>query len=422
MHLLSSVLLLTLPTLASALTVGEKNIPDPLAPLVSTALETAASNRSEIESAFAKIPPAQAGGLAFLVAHMPAGDLKNLTANYLTENVSLAYQARASVPWGKDLPDELFFNDVLPYASINERRDNWRKDFTDRFLPLVKGCKTPGEAAQLLNQKMWDLVDVRYHATKRPKPDQSPYESIDAGYASCSGLSVLLIDACRAVAVPARFVGTPRWATKRGNHSWVEVWDTDGQWHFTGACEYNKNGLDKTWFANDAAKAISDIPANAIYATSWKPADTSFPLVWDRSIKYVQAANVTGRYAKPDVPKPHRTFIQVFAKPGGPRVPCLATISEDGKPITRGTTRGPGHDTNDMLAVALKPGATYSLTITRPDGSTLTQPLKAPQQPDRQITIYLGQPAGTTWLPAGAAAARHYTATTRRSTSAPTRS
>ena len=25
------------------------------------------------------------------------------------------------------------------------------------------------------------MINVRYHARKRPKPDQSPYESIDAG-------------------------------------------------------------------------------------------------------------------------------------------------------------------------------------------------------------------------------------------------
>ena len=34
----------------------------------------------------------------------------------------------------------------------------------------------------------------------------------------------------------------------------------------------------------------------AIYAASFKPADSYFPLVWDMSIRYVHAANVTDRY------------------------------------------------------------------------------------------------------------------------------
>ncbi|MCC8173063.1 MAG: hypothetical protein LIO65_01330 [Odoribacter sp.] len=34
----------------------------------------------------------------------------------------------------------------------------------------------------------------------------------------------------------------------------------------------------------------------AIYASSFKPAETYFPLVWDENIRYVHAENVTDRY------------------------------------------------------------------------------------------------------------------------------
>ena len=121
---------------------------------------------------------------------------------------ALAYRARDEAPWKRELPEEIFLNDVLPYASMNERRDNWRKDFYDRVKPLIEGADSPGQAAALINKKFFPLVKVRY-STKRPKADQSPYESIEAGLASCTGLSILLVDACRAVGVPARFAGTP---------------------------------------------------------------------------------------------------------------------------------------------------------------------------------------------------------------------
>ena len=64
----------------------------------------------------------------------------------------------------------------------NERRDDWRADFLGRFYPLVKDCKSAGEAAQVLNREVFKAVDVAYHASKRPKPDQSPYESIEAHF------------------------------------------------------------------------------------------------------------------------------------------------------------------------------------------------------------------------------------------------
>ncbi|KKK98536.1 hypothetical protein LCGC14_2641790, partial [marine sediment metagenome] len=139
------------------------------------------------------------------------------------------------VPWGKQVPKDIFLNYVLPYVNLNERRDNWRKDFYTRFMPLIKGCKTPGDAGMALNSKVFPLVKVHY-SKKRKKADQSPYESIKSGMASCTGLSILLVDACRACGVPARFVGTPLWSDKSGNHSWVEIWH-EGKWHYTGGGE-----------------------------------------------------------------------------------------------------------------------------------------------------------------------------------------
>jgi len=329
---------------------------------VELAISRAGDNAPELRNALAQADPAQAEGLRFLIAHMPERDLTSLTADYLLENLRWAYAARAAVPWGAALDEELFLNDVLPYASINERRDNWRKDFHERFLPLVKDCRTPGEAAQVLNREMWNMADVRYHATKRPKPDQSPYESMEAKFASCTGLSVLLIDACRAVAVPARFAGTPLWSDGSGNHSWVEVWD-DG-WKFTGACEFDPAGLNRGWFGGKAAKATRDVPRNAIFATSWKAADTRFPLIWNLRDQSVHAVNVTDRYtggaAKPD---PRQAYLEVFRKPGGERVAVDVEVFLGDQTVGKGRTRDTTNDTNDKFALSLEPGREYVLKV-----------------------------------------------------------
>jgi hypothetical protein len=36
---------------------------------------------------------------------------------------------------------------------------------------------------------------------------------------------------------------TVKWATKEGNHTWVEIWDGSA-WRFCGADEPDSNGLD----------------------------------------------------------------------------------------------------------------------------------------------------------------------------------
>lgn len=272
-----------------------------LAALVVDALGRSGANRKELERALRDVPPPQREGVEFLIAHMPQRDLETLSAEFLLENTDFAYQAVKAAPWGARIPHEIFLNDILPYASINERRDRWRRDFHEKCLPLVKDARSPGQAAAMLNQKIYGMFNVRY-STKRNKADQSPYESIESGLASCSGLAVLLIDACRAVGVPARFCGTPLWTDRSGNHSWVEVWD-DG-WHFTGAAEPAGDALDNVWFGDRASSARRDDLLHAIYASSFRRTPLFFPMVWDRDNRDVSAVNVTDRYTSRAVALP----------------------------------------------------------------------------------------------------------------------
>lgn len=261
---------------------------------VEKALARAGANRPELEKALTDAPRDERPGMAFLVAHMPERDLKTLKSDFLLANTRLAYKARRELPWGKDVPEEVFLNDVLPYANVDERRDAWRQEFFDLCRPLVKDCKTPSEAAVKLNAALFPKLKVGY-STGRKAANQSPFESIEQGKASCTGLSIILADACRSVCVPARLAGTPNWSDKRGNHTWVEVWDKG--WHFTGACEPDPRGLDHGWFTADAARAQKDVPEHAIYAASFKSTGTHFPLVWDRRSTAVPGVNVTDRYA-----------------------------------------------------------------------------------------------------------------------------
>jgi len=254
----------------------------------------AGAKRQSWAEALKNQPDAQRDSFAFLLANMPDDDFEKLTPDFLARNVALAHEARKATPWAAAVPEELFREQVLPYASVNERRDDWRKDFMDRFLPMVRDLKTADEVARKLNVEVFKTFGVAYHPTKRPKPDQSPYESIEAKFASCTGLSILLIDACRAVGIPARFVGVPQWTTVRGNHSWVEVF-TD-QWRFVGACEPSK--LDETWFIGNASKADETDPMKRIYATSFRKTGIHFPLIWNRSAKWVQADDVTRWYTR----------------------------------------------------------------------------------------------------------------------------
>lgn len=139
---------------------------------------------------------------------MPPADWAKLSVSFVGENIREALAARRSHAWSTNVPWPLFLNDVLPYACLDEARDPWRADFRRRFGAMVKQAKTRDEAARIVNARIQDEVGVKY-SPKRRAPNQSPTDSMRQGMASCTGLSILLCDAFRAVGLPARVAGVP---------------------------------------------------------------------------------------------------------------------------------------------------------------------------------------------------------------------
>lgn len=286
----------------------------------------------------------------FLVDNMPPGDRATLSSDFLMENLDLALAAREKFPWGKDVPERLFLNDVLPYASLDEPRDPWRSDFLRMGSEIVRDCKTATDAAQALNRELFNKLGVHYN-TGRKRNNQSPAESIEQGKATCTGLAIILADACRAVGVPARIAGVPEWAQKNGNHTWVEIWD--GDWFFTGADEYDRNGLNRAWFNRDAAITVrSKNPLNQVYATSWRCTGVHFPLSWDSASRDVPAVNVSARYGAPETNANAAAtllHVRLLDQPGRERVAAEVELrSATGTLLARDHTRAGTADMNDM--------------------------------------------------------------------------
>ena len=328
-------------------------------------LSKSGDNRIELLKALRQVPEGQREGMQFLVENMPLQDLQSIKAVFLLDNLAMTYTVMQEVPWAKRIPVDIFLNDVLPYASVNESRDDWRKRLYEICQPLIQHCKTPGEAAMVLNQQIFKLLKVKY-STKRRVPNQGPFETMATGVATCTGLSILLVDACRALGVPARIVGTPLWSNNSGNHTWVEIWD--GSWLFTGAAEQNPNGFNRGWFVDNASKAIKDDQRYAIYATSFKKTNLNFPLSWAKDVDHVSAINVTDSYtqnAKPVKISGLSLMVDVYDKPLGERVSAKVIITDaENKNVTfNGISKGDTADMNDHLFFQLPKQKTYVLEV-----------------------------------------------------------
>ena len=323
-------------------------------------------------------PDAHKRDMAFLLAHMPQSDLETMDTALLLENVEYANIAKEKYAWTQSLPEEIYMCDVLPYHVVDEVRDSWRKELYELFAPAVDTCKTMYDAVCAVNANIPRLTGVDYN-TKREKTNQSPKESMRQGMASCTGLSILLVDAFRAVGIPARFAGTASWHDNRGNHSWTEVW-LDGEWRVTEY--YFPSKLDHLWFMADASKANAEDREYAIYATRFTGADDWFPMVWageDCDVEdlphSVGAVNVTEHYQALAYEQYTRhmeagthTFIKIrgwkdaaHREHSDDRVAMGVDIFCGTEQMGGGLTADPLRDMNDTFSVLVEKNREYEL-------------------------------------------------------------
>ena len=339
------------------------------------------SRAAELEALMAEIPAEHHKEMAFLLKNMPDFDREEMDLNLLRENVEYAHLAREKYSWAKRLPEDVYLYDVLPYHVVDEVRDSWRKELYEMFAPAVDTCTTMYDAVCAVNANIPRLTGVDYN-TKREKTNQSPRESMRQGMASCTGLAILLVDAYRAVGIPARFAGTASWHDNRGNHSWTEVW-LDGQWRVTEY--YFPSKLDHLWFMADASKANAEDRTYAIYATRFGKANDWFPMVWadgdveGRSVeelpKWVGAENVTKHYQELAYEQYTRhieagthTFIKIAGykdakhkEHSDDRVAMGVDVFHGTEQMGGGLTAGPLRDMNDMFSVLVEKNRNYEL-------------------------------------------------------------
>lgn len=362
----------------------------------------------ELRAMLDELDGAEREDMEFLLINMLSSDRDNMSLELLKENVVYANIAREKYEWAKTLPKEVYQHDVLPFHVVDEVRDAWRKELYEMFAPAVDTCKTMYDAVCAVNANIPQLTGVHYN-TKREKTNQSPRESMRQGMASCTGLAILLVDAYRAVGIPARFAGTASWHDNRGNHSWTEVW-LDGQWRVTEY--YFPSELDHLWFMADASKAKAEDRTYAIYATRFGKADDWFPMVWadgdvegrpiEELPRTVGAENVTERYialAYEQYTRHIEAGTHTFIKIAGYKERGKTEHSEDrvamGVDVFRGTEQMGGgltanelRDMNDMFSVLVPKNTEYELRYYNAKGDLQTQKVVLGEE---EVTVQIFQ-------------------------------
>ncbi len=158
-------------------------------------------------------------------------DIQSISAEYLIENIDLAFEGWKTNPWSKELSFEDFCEYVLPYRGSNEPIEHWRGELMEQFACLASEMNDPSdpkEAGRLLEQKANAMVGFDPIFYLHPT-DQGFAEMKRRGFGRCEDITNMQIYARRAGGVAVASDYTPHWAKSGNNHAWSVIIGSDGK-------------------------------------------------------------------------------------------------------------------------------------------------------------------------------------------------
>ena len=296
-------------------------------------------------------------------------------------------------PWSDAPSAELKAASVAPDRVFTEEPCDWRPTLTPMCKEIVKDCKTAREAVLALSTQLPKTTGV-YYTTERRRADMNALEALAEKKVSCTGQSILLVCALRAVDIPARVAGLLSWHHIQGNHTWAEAW-FDGEWHMI---EYNEKDFNSAWVMSYIGMLDPDRNAlERIKAATPDGKDFFYPPLLAKQIgkELVASEDVTARYLKLSrawhEQKGQPANVQKLMVNITPRTEAALSIvllDESGKEVDKATLPTLKDDANKFAELNLPREGSYQLRI---GDMAQTIPVKAAENAVQMMTFTTGK-------------------------------
>jgi len=154
-------------------------------------------------------------------------DLMHITAKYLINNIELAFKVWQEQPWGKDVPFDVFCEEILPYRLNTEPLENWREKALASFNDLNQSFK---DDSTITAVKACAKVNALLPQFRMDKdfPPMSFSQLMATVRGDCDRMTELAAFAMRALGIPVSIDFTPVWPDRNYGHAWNSVYDTTG--------------------------------------------------------------------------------------------------------------------------------------------------------------------------------------------------
>jgi len=189
-------------------------------------------------------------------------DYSVMSSDLLIENIEWAFKVRDEFPWCRNLPEDVFFEYVLPYRSTEEPVHSWRPLMYETYKPLAEGFTNALEVAEAVNKYNTSIFHFSDTYYRHPEDRDIP-TLLSCGMGRCEDMSNLSNYSLWSIGVPTTSDFTPYWPKGDNNHAWNAVY-YNGQWHTFMGCEAATapvyNGIKSSTFAKVYRKSFSADP------------------------------------------------------------------------------------------------------------------------------------------------------------------
>jgi hypothetical protein len=201
-----------------------------------------------------------------------------ITANYLIENIDLAFKVWQE-PWSQHFNYKEFCEYILPYRILTEPLSNWRTQFYNKYFWVKDSIKNISDTEEL-TLYLNDLVGMDFWTEDYLELPFVPVTLLDiAKGGGCNQRYLLMVSILRSMGVPAMIDYAPQHNNTFKDHSWTVYMDSFRKFRpFDGGRARRvlfKKDNPRSAFPANMVVPLADGFASNVYRYTYKICDNS---------------------------------------------------------------------------------------------------------------------------------------------------
>ena len=160
-------------------------------------------------------------------------DIERIQASYLINNIDRSFEVWRNMPWGKDIPFDVFCEEILPYRLQTEALENWRDIVIDQYRSLYDSLRMSNADVFTATIRIFDAMGMEWEPSSKSSTLLPPvnYRMINKlRVGTCTQRVKFGIFVMRAFGIPINWDYTPQWPFRQTGHDWASVRLTDGKY------------------------------------------------------------------------------------------------------------------------------------------------------------------------------------------------